>query len=136
MLLAFTPASWLQVFPKMLDMFLLVLYGSMVPVVCLQFSWLSDWVSVYHSTAVAAFIGVSDGGSSCSTQATNCQTGTVGRAGNAWLWQAQVVSDPQVVVKLLLRTTAGIGSVLETAVLEKASSAYGVQACCSCRKLA
>jgi hypothetical protein len=48
-----------QVFPKMLDTFLLALYASMVPVVYLQFSWLQDWINVYHYGAVAAFVWVS-----------------------------------------------------------------------------
>jgi hypothetical protein len=47
-----------QVFPKMLDTFLLALYASMVPVVYLQFSWLQDWINVYHYGAVAAFVWV------------------------------------------------------------------------------
>lgn len=45
-----------KVFPKMLDTFLLALYASMIPVVYMQYSWLSDWVNVYHSGAVATFI--------------------------------------------------------------------------------
>jgi len=49
----------LQVLPKMLDTFLLALYASMVPVVYLQYGWLSDWINVYHNGAVACFIWVS-----------------------------------------------------------------------------
>lgn len=44
----------------MLDTCLLALYASMVPVVFLQFSWLADWINVYHSGAVACFMWVSD----------------------------------------------------------------------------
>lgn len=49
----------LQVFPKMLDLYLLVLYASMVPVVYLQHRWLHLWIMVYHSGAVAVFMWVS-----------------------------------------------------------------------------
>jgi hypothetical protein len=48
-----------QVFPKMLDLYLLVLYASMVPVVYLQHRWLHVWIMVYHSAAVAGFMWVS-----------------------------------------------------------------------------
>lgn len=48
-----------QVFPKMLDTYLLVLYMAMVPVVYLQYAWLHTWITVYHSGAVAVFMWVS-----------------------------------------------------------------------------
>lgn len=49
----------LQAYPKVLDMFLLVLYGSLIAVAYTQTAWLLRWANVLHHGAVACFMWVS-----------------------------------------------------------------------------
>lgn len=87
LLLPMLPAS--QVFPKMLDTYLLVLYMAMVPVVYLQYRWLYTWITVYQSGAVAVFMWVSHCLSRVSDQLSDAASPGAEDAG-AWLGRKRV----------------------------------------------
>lgn len=60
-----TPVLLLQVYPKLLDTFLLAIYGSLIPVAYTQTAWLLQWLTVFHHGAVALFMWVSAAAPQC-----------------------------------------------------------------------